>query len=260
MFVDQLILLVRIAGDDPFSPHRLNRIFDIAEAVITKHIPAGVPVYDDTESWAVLVGTGGHYGAIDSISGGCGKPGRTERAAEGVGPAARSKRAPDRNELDEWDDPLWEYLSEPALLAQLIREGSVRHIPLYIFNAVVSNGDAELVRIMLSVTGTALLRQFDPELSWTPLMYAVKNGDTAMAKLLIEAGSDVNAHDEPKIGDTALLLAVNRGDFEMAKLLVAHGADPGIPGWMQLTPLHQARDRKRMPALYDLLSQASRRT
>ncbi|MDQ6942506.1 MAG: ankyrin repeat domain-containing protein, partial [Candidatus Eremiobacteraeota bacterium] len=76
---------------------------------------------------------------------------------------------------------------------------------------------------------------------------------------LIDAGADVNAHDESRIGDTALLLAVQHGLFDIAKILVEHGADPTIPGWMGRTPLDHARDRKRMPELYDLLKSAPRR-
>ena len=41
----------------------------------------------------------------------------------------------------------------------------------------------------------------------------------------------------------------------MAKLLVDAGADPTVPGWMQLTALHQSENRKRGdgPRVHELL-------
>jgi len=49
--------------------------------------------------------------------------------------------------------------------------------------------------------------------------------------------------------------------FEVAKLLIDSGADPTIPGWMQLTAVHKARDRKRPEGLrvHQLLEQAARK-
>jgi hypothetical protein len=37
--------------------------------------------------------------------------------------------------------------------------------------------------------------------------------------------------------------------FEVAKVLIDAGADPTIPGWMQITALHQARERKQPEGL-----------
>lgn len=81
-------------------------------------------------------------------------------------------------------------------------------------------------------------------------------------KFLQEAGADVNAHNAPHIGDTALRLAAENGTLEMVELLLNAGADPTIPGWMALTALDKARDRKRGegPAISEKMEQAARRS
>jgi len=33
--------------------------------------------------------------------------------------------------------------------------------------------------------------------------------------------------------------------FKMAKFLVKHGANPATPGWMQLSAIHRAKNRKK---------------
>jgi ankyrin repeat protein len=62
----------------------------------------------------------------------------------------------------------------------------------------------------------------DPE-KRTALMYAAFNGQTAIAKLLIEAGADVNAQD--KIGTSSLMFAASApGGTETVQLLLDSGA------------------------------------
>lgn len=59
------------------------------------------------------------------------------------------------------------------------------------------------------------------------LMYAVYNGDSEMASLLIDAGADVNTEDDY---DTAIGTAIYYEDYGMAQLLFERGADPTIAG------------------------------
>lgn len=98
------------------------------------------------------------------------------------------------------------------------------------------------------------------ELGNTPLHYAVENGHYDAAELLIRLGADVNAHDEASIGNTPLREIAGNCSLRMAKLLIDAGADPTIPGWMQLTALHIAKQRKRGdgPAVYRLLLSADK--
>lgn len=87
------------------------------------------------------------------------------------------------------------------------------------------------------------VNRFD-DLGYTPLHYAVKEGHLPIMDLLLEAGANVNAHDERRIGDTPLSNSIKECSYEVAKRLIDAGADPTIPGWMQLTALHRVADRK----------------
>lgn len=79
------------------------------------------------------------------------------------------------------------------------------------------NGSPEIVRLLLA-------RRADPnkrcgKLKDTPLMFAARNQNRAIATLLLDAGADptlTNAH-----GETALTLATRHGDRELAELLRA---------------------------------------
>lgn len=66
------------------------------------------------------------------------------------------------------------------------------------------------------------------------LINAVKAGDTATVRELIESGADVDWQDEQ--GWTALNWAAGRGDIEAVKLLVESGADVFKVGRDQRTP------------------------
>jgi ankyrin repeat protein len=155
------------------------------------------------------------------------------------------------------ENPLWDYLNDPAALEALIADGESVRVSVEILTGAVATGNVALVRILLNAGGAALLDAFDADLGWTALMWAASRGDAAMTTCLIDAGSDVNAHDESRIGDTALMVAVEHGLLDIARILIDHGADPMIAGWMGRTPLDSARERKRMPELFALLSQAS---
>jgi ankyrin repeat protein len=61
---------------------------------------------------------------------------------------------------------------------------------------------------------------------------------------VLEAGADVNANDEARIGNTPLRAVAEECSLAVAAVLVDAGADPRIPGWMNLTALHQAEGRQ----------------
>jgi ankyrin repeat protein len=118
--------------------------------------------------------------------------------------------------------------------------------------------DGDIVRVRKLVSKTMPLNVFD-EIGKTPLHYAVENEHFDVVKFLIEAGADVNAHDETTIGNTPLAEVAGSCSFEMANLLINAGADPTIRGWMQLNALDRAKNRKRDdgPKVYQLLLKAS---
>ena len=127
-------------------------------------------------------------------------------------------------------------------------------------HAAVEDVNLPMVSLLLDHDGSAALDWFD-YVDRTPLMIAVDTESIKIAKRLLEAGADVNAHNEPRIGDTALRRAAENGTLEMVELLLAAGADPTIPGWMARTPLDKARGRKRGdgPRIYERLEQAAKR-
>jgi ankyrin repeat protein len=120
------------------------------------------------------------------------------------------------------------------------------------------DGDVGEVERLLSVGYQP--NEFD-ELGKTPLHYAAEGGHLQVIELLITSGADVNANDERVIGNTALREVAANCSYEVAKILIDAGADPTIPGWMQITALHQARERKSPEGLRvcELLEQAAKR-
>ena len=58
---------------------------------------------------------------------------------------------------------------------------------------------------------------------WTPLFLAASNSQIEIAQLLITAGADVNSRDPD--GTTLLMIAASNGHAEIARLFIAAGAD-----------------------------------
>jgi ankyrin repeat protein len=109
------------------------------------------------------------------------------------------------------------------------------------------------------------INAFD-ELGLTPLHHAVEGEHYEVVELLLRRGANVNAHCERMIGNTPLREAVSTCSLLMARRLVEAGADPTIRGWMQLSALDQAKQRKKKErtgsegqAIYSLLHEATRR-
>src|SRR6185295_5071048 len=62
--------------------------------------------------------------------------------------------------------------------------------------------------------------------SWTPLMYAARQGSLESTKALLAAGADMNQTDPD--GATALVLAIINANYDVAAALIEKGADPNI--------------------------------
>lgn len=109
----------------------------------------------------------------------------------------------------------------------------------------VQRGDVEEVKRLVSLGDDPNAFDSSIHMGWTPLHYAVIDGHLEIMQLLLAAGADVNANDESVIGNTPLREVAENCSYEVAKLLIDAGADPTIPGWMQLTAIHVAQERKK---------------
>ena len=83
----------------------------------------------------------------------------------------------------------------------------------------------------------------------TALMFAARVGDAASAKLLVEAGANVNDHDA--WGVSATTLAAFSGYGDVARYLLDKGADPNNdkPGFTALHCAIMRRDEQTVAAL-----------
>ena len=76
--------------------------------------------------------------------------------------------------------------------------------------------------------------------SWTPLMYAARDGAVDAVRALAAGGADLNLVDPD--GTTALTLAIINGHFDTAVALLEKGADPNVPDKNGMTALYAAVD------------------
>ncbi len=87
-----------------------------------------------------------------------------------------------------------------------------------------------------------------PHGSWTPLMYAARQGSLETARTLVSAGASVNLTDPD--GSTALVLAIINGHYDTAALLVEQGADPNIADASGMAALYAAVDMNTLGEVY----------
>jgi len=78
----------------------------------------------------------------------------------------------------------------------------------------------------------------------TPLMFAARQGDLEIARLLVDSGADLNAVGGD--GKNALALAIFNGNYAVASFLIDKGADVNQADAQRFTPLFWAVDRRNM--------------
>jgi ankyrin repeat protein len=87
-----------------------------------------------------------------------------------------------------------------------------------------------------------------PHGSWTPLMYAARQGSLGAARVLAEMGADLNLIDPD--GTTALVLAIINGHYDTAALLLSKGADPNLADSTGMAALYAAVDMNTLGEVY----------
>jgi len=78
----------------------------------------------------------------------------------------------------------------------------------------------------------------------TPLVYAARAGHIEAARVLLEAGADVN--QVTRYGWSPLLAATHNRNYRMGKFLIEHGADVNIANKGGWTPLYLATDNRNL--------------
>ena len=78
----------------------------------------------------------------------------------------------------------------------------------------------------------------------TALSFAAREGRLEAARLLLDAGADVNAREAN--GISPLVMAITNRHTPVAALLLARGADPNAADWWGRTPLWSAVDMRNL--------------
>jgi uncharacterized protein len=79
-----------------------------------------------------------------------------------------------------------------------------------------------------------------PHGSWTPLMYAARQGSSEATRTLLDAGASINLTDPD--GTTALMVAIINSHYDTAALLTERGADVNIVDKSGMAALYAAVD------------------
>src|SRR5262245_11657538 len=87
-----------------------------------------------------------------------------------------------------------------------------------------------------------------PRGSWTPLMFAARQGSLEAAQALAEAGADLNLTDPD--GLTALIIAIINGHYDTAATLANNGADPNVADSSGMAALFAAVDMNTLIEIY----------
>ena len=80
----------------------------------------------------------------------------------------------------------------------------------------------------------------------TPLLFAAREGKVPSAKVLLDAGADINIVDPDR--HTSLILALTNGQLDVAALLIERGADVNMEDKVGQTALYAAVDVHTVPA------------
>jgi ankyrin repeat protein len=78
----------------------------------------------------------------------------------------------------------------------------------------------------------------------TPLIYAARAGSVDAARVLLQAGADVN--QVTRYGWSALLAATQNRNYQLGKFLIEHGADVNLANKGGWTPLYLATDNRNL--------------
>jgi ankyrin repeat protein len=87
-----------------------------------------------------------------------------------------------------------------------------------------------------------------PRGSWTPLMYAAREGAVEATRALADAGADLNLTDPEQT--SALLRAIVNVHYDVAGVLVEHGADPNLADTANMAALYAVAEMETIGEIY----------
>lgn len=104
----------------------------------------------------------------------------------------------------------------------------------------VLRGHKDLARMLLDAG--ADINAMDIKSGQSPLMHAVESNNADMVRFLIESGCDVNSQSYS--GNTALHGACGRGQVDTVRMLLKSGADSSLKNYHNDTPVMVANNKK----------------
>ena len=121
---------------------------------------------------------------------------------------------------------------QPAMVAELVKAGAAVNA-----RSTVNNWERQVTAEPRAI--------YRPAGGLTPLLYAAREGCVECARLLVDAGAEINLADPEKI--SPLLMAVMNGQWDTAQYLIKKGANPNQWDFWGRAPLYAAVDLNTIP-------------
>jgi ankyrin len=121
---------------------------------------------------------------------------------------------------------------QPVMVAELVKAGA-----LVDARSTVNNWDRQVTAEPRAI--------YRPAGGLTPLLYAAREGCVECARILVDAGADLNLPDPENI--SPLLMAVINGHWDTAQYLIKKGANPNKWDFWGRAPLYAAVDLNTIP-------------
>ncbi|HKH73283.1 MAG TPA: ankyrin repeat domain-containing protein [Vicinamibacterales bacterium] len=121
---------------------------------------------------------------------------------------------------------------QPAMVAELVKAGADVNA-----RSTVNNWERQVTAEPRAI--------YRPAGGLTPLLYASREGCVECARLLVDAGAEINLADPEKI--SPLLMAVINGQWDTAQYLIKKGANPNQWDLWGRAPLYAAVDLNTIP-------------